>query len=195
MKQAAQEAYDNNNDPCIKTKSIASVYTTKREVSIVRSCIFKSSRIMAQNNIFSVVFANSNLKIVFSNPSWHSYHLQMHRYKGKRIANERCKIFDKRSSIKNYNNNKMVCHIIYSRRRTKSVEATTRSWKNWFSLSLVVLILQVCDCLTKRIYLWYQSSKNKRDIFHVIRTQMEFYYKHKSNLYKKNKTYSLIEWL
>jgi len=33
MKQAAQEAYDNNNDPCIKTKSIASVYTTKREVS------------------------------------------------------------------------------------------------------------------------------------------------------------------
>jgi len=34
-----------------------------------------------------------------------------------------------RSSIKNYNNNKMVCHI-YSRRRTKSVEATTRSWKN-----------------------------------------------------------------
>jgi len=62
MKQAAQEAYDNNNDPCIKTKSIASVYTTKREVSVVRSCIFKSSRMMAQKNIFSVIFPKSNLK-------------------------------------------------------------------------------------------------------------------------------------
>jgi len=59
MKQAAQEAYENNDDAYTKMKSIARAYTTKREVQEAAYLVLLE---LWLRKIFpSVVFANSNL--------------------------------------------------------------------------------------------------------------------------------------
>jgi len=61
MKQAAQEAYENNDDAYTKMKSIAKAYATKREVSVQEAAYLVLPELWLRKIFPSVVFANSNL--------------------------------------------------------------------------------------------------------------------------------------
>ena len=61
MKQAAQEAYENNDDAFTKMKSIAKAYTTKREVSVQEAVYLVLPELWLRKIFPAVVFANSNI--------------------------------------------------------------------------------------------------------------------------------------